>query len=213
MNSSPQDIPPPGDRQGPPQYPVILNPEGLVKAWMEAHLAGGFLGPTRKIPPKRGSLAGYVPFPDLFRNIWHESGLERDLLLILRLFDGLIGVLEQPIRLDCPTLGYGRGPYSPDFLIWVRVKTAPAVRPVLVEVKYEDELRKKWTTIRPKLMAARRFATRQGWRFLLLTPRHLRVARPLPSILSGRAYRPYDLADPMKVLARLFGDWVLRGPK
>lgn len=213
MNSNPQNTPPLGDRQGPPRYPVILQPEGLVKAWMEAHQAGGFLGPTRKIPPKRGSLAGYVPFPGLLRNVWHESGLERDLLLILRLFDGLIGVLEQPIRLDCPTLGYGRGAYSPDFLVWVRIKTAPVVRPVLVEVKYEEELREKWTIIRPKVMAARRFAARQGWRFLIITPRHLRVPLPLPPVLSGKTHRPYELADPTKVLARLFGSWILRGQK
>ncbi len=213
MNSSPQDNPPPGDRQGPPQYPIILNPEGLVKAWVEAHQAGGFIGPTRRIPPKRGSLAGYIPFPGLCRNVWHESSLERDLLLLLRPFDGLIGVLEQPVRLHCPTLGYGKGPYSPDFLIWVRLRTAPPMKPVLVEVKFEEDLTENWATIRPKLLAGHRFARRQGWRFLLLTPRHLRTPRPLPPILSTTRVRPYDLQDPLTVLTRLFGCSLLQGPK
>lgn len=213
MNSRPQDNPPPGDRQGPPQYPIILNPDGLVKAWMEAHQAGGFLGPTRKIPPKHGSLAGYIPFPGLRRNVWHESSLERDLLLVLKPFDGLIGVLEQPVKLHCATLGYGKGPYSPDYLIWVRLKTAPPMKPVLVEVKFEEDLQKNWATIRPKLLAARRFAARQGWRFLIITPRHLRVPQPLPPLLSGQAHRPYDLVDPLKVVNRLFGLSTIRGQK
>lgn len=213
MNSSPQDNPPRGDRQGPPQVPIILNPEGLVKAWIEAHPEAGSPSPSRKIPPKRGSLAGYIPFPSLCRNVWHESSLERDLLLTLRPFDGLIGVLEQPLKLHCPSLGYGKGPYSPDFLVWVRLNVVPPMKPVLVEVKFEEDLCENWASIRPKLLAARRFAIRQGWRFLLITPRHLRISRPLPSILSAKRTRPYDLVDPMKVLARFFGVSILRGSK
>lgn len=213
MNPDPQDTPPPGGRQGLPFPPIIRCPEGVLRSWIVAGGAQGQALPQRRIPPKRGSLAGYIPFPSLNRNIWHESSLERDLLLALRPFDGLVGVLEQPLRLHCPDLGYGKGPYSPDFLLWIRLKTEPVFRPVLVEVKFEEDLRENWSTIRPKLMAARRFARRQGWRFLVMTPRHLRVPLPLPPLLSGHRARPYKLKDPMTVLTRLFGTELTRGPK
>lgn len=213
MNSNPKDIPPQGGRQGLSNFPIIRDPAGLVKAWMEADQAAGFPTPTRKIPPKRGSLAGYIPFPFLNRNVWHESALERDFLLSLKPFDGLVGVLEQPLKLHCPDLGFGKGPYTPDFLIWIRSKAPLAIKPVLVEVKFEEDLTEHWSTIRPKLLAGRRFANRQGWRFLLITPRHLRIPRPLPSVLSPSRVRPYDLRDPMKVLAHLFGCSLLRGPQ
>ncbi len=205
MNSTPQGSSPPGGRQGPIQFPEIKDPLGLVGA----SIAGGgiphILGPTRKIPVKRASLSGHVPFQHMQRNIWFESALERDLLLLLKPFDGFIGVLEQPVHLNSKRLGYKKGRYRPDFLIWIRKPGANTPKPVLIEVKYEEELRAKWPVIRRKLMTGRRFARRQGWRFLLFTPRHIRIPRPLPLLVSGERHKPYDLQDPMVVLARLFG--------
>ncbi len=213
MNSKPQDIPLQGDRQGLPNIPIIRDPKGLIKALLGSDQAAGYPVPARKIPPKRGSLSGYIPFPHLHRNVWHESALERDFLRSVLPFDGLVGVLEQPLTLHCPTLGYGKASYSPDYLVWVQLKTTPAVQPVLIEVKFEEDLKENWFTIRPKLMAGRRFARRQGWRFLVMTPRHLRVPLPLPPLLSGDRARPYELMDPMTVLTRLFGAELTRGPK
>ncbi len=205
MNSNPHNTPPFGGRQGLPNPPRIHDPEGLASFWFGGAGPSGQPRPSRPIPPKRGSLAGYIPFPSLNRNVWFESSLERDLLLALHPFDGLIGVVEQPLKLHCPDLGFGKGPYSPDFLVWVQLRTSRDLRPVLIEVKYEEDLKAGWAKIRPKLLAARRFARRQGWRFLLITPRHLRVPRPLPPLLSGERARPYDLREPIAVLARLFG--------
>ena len=47
--------------------------------------------------------------------------------------------------------------------------------PLLCEVKYRDDLRQHWTDYRPKFRAAQRHARQQGWRFRLVTERHIRT--------------------------------------
>lgn len=42
-------------------------------------------------------------------------------------------------------------------------------------MKYRDDLRQHWTEYRPKFRAAQRYAYQQGWRFRLVTERHVRT--------------------------------------
>lgn len=205
MNSNQKIIPQLGGRQGPIDYPPIRNPLGVVGAHHGDGAVPQILGPSRKIPPKRGSASGHVPFQRLGRSVWFESTLERDFLRALKPFDGLVGVLEQPVPLNCKQLGFRKGCYRPDFLVWVRMPMENPPKPVLVEVKYEEDLEAKWSTIRPKLMAARRFARWQGWRFLLMTPRHLRLTCDPPHLTAGELPSQSNLIQPQAVLERLFG--------
>ncbi len=46
---------------------------------------------------------------------------------------------------------------------------------LLCEVKYRDDLRQHWTDYRPKFRAAQRYARQQGWRFRVVTERHVRT--------------------------------------
>jgi len=153
-------------------YPTITDPQGLATRELLNSGIVTLKAPVRKIPRKRRSLSGLVPFQLLGRSIAFESSLERDFLLILR--EREVAVIEQPLTLLGKRLGYKTGRYTPDFLVWTWNRHGPEVV-TLVEVKPEDVLRKEYGKLRPKLLAGLRFAKQQGWNFRIITERHLRV--------------------------------------
>lgn len=204
MNSNRDSNPPQGGCQGPVRYPAIQDRRGLLHPEPPQSDPRIILEPARKIRPKRGSASGYLPFLHMRRQVWFESTLELDLLQILKKCGPYIGVLEQPAKLDRKVLGFGKGPYTPDYLVWLIGPDGLPRDPVLVEVKYEDDLRKDWRIIHPKVLAGIRFAKRQGWRFALVTERHLREAMPL---IPHRRWEPqpsFRLRNPIHVLTHLF---------
>ena len=180
MNSRDENNPFRGGRQESALYLGFLPIKDPYATWrVEPEGDTGIILPTRKIPPKRKSFSGYVPFPEFGRIVWYESLLEQAFLLALRHLVPLPGVLEQPMALRLRALGFKGKKYTPDFLVWTS-----EIRPTLIEVKYEEDLKKDWTTIKPKLMAARRYARWRGWGFRLVTDRHLLaggVRRILPT--------------------------------
>lgn len=201
------------DEQGSIYYPVVRDPTGWMRPATNGEPNQEGLQPVRKIPPKRKSLSGYVPFYGVKRNVWFESSLERSVLEIFKALDGKFGVLEQPVRLNRKSLGFGRGPYTPDFLFWEFTDGRAPSRVTLVEVKYESDLRENWARIHPKLLSGKRFAQRQGWRFLLLTERHLRVPCSTENIWPRRPHALFTLTKPESLLLRLFGPSVFEVPK
>ncbi len=110
----------------------------------------------------------------------YESSLERDLIYILELDERVVSYVEQPVTIDYEHEGQQRR-YTPDFLVNyhpVAAQTGAAgkqPKPLLVEVKYRDTLREDWKLLKPKFMAAMRYADTQGWRFKLLTEREIRT--------------------------------------
>lgn len=206
MTSHRRIIHPPEGGQGSICFPVIVDSRGLESRPQLIRGQTVIALPARRIPPKRRSVAGAVPFQSLGRMVRFESSLEGELLDLLAPFQPHLGVVEQPVRLSRKKLGIGRGPYTPDFLVWIRSEPTAPWQVVLVEVKFEEELKKDWKTIRPKLMAGRRFARRQGWRFLLVTERHLRRPPELIGAWPRIHQEAYDLVPPNVLLARLFGE-------
>lgn len=169
MNSRDKNTPLLGGRQGSALVLGIHPLEDPYARWrLRTDSSTGTLLPIRRIPPKRKSFSGYVPYPGVDTNIWYESLLEQRFLFALMHLISPPGVLGQPLALQMRTLGYKGRKYTPDFLVW-----APGVRPTLIEVKYEGDLRKNWERLKPKLMAARRYANWRGWNFRLVTDRHL----------------------------------------
>lgn len=158
-----------GSRQGPALHldpPPHADPYAHWEVQFDDET--GILLPFRKIPPKRKSLSGYVPFQSMERVIWHESWLEQQLLLGFKHLEKIPEILEQPMSLNMKALGFRGVRYHPDFLVW-----GPGIRPTLIEVKYECDLRKNWKKLKPKLQAGRRYAEWRGWNFRLVTDRHL----------------------------------------
>lgn len=141
-------------------------------------VATGFprlLPPIRKIGLGRRALAGMIPTdkqgePAVAR---FESSLERDFYVLLE-FDPYVTRWDpQPLRLQ---VAPGLPSYVPDALVSYVPSNgdAHAEYRVLYEIKYREELKNQWATLKPRFMAARRYARSQGWRFKLITEREIR---------------------------------------
>lgn len=101
-----------------------------------------------------------------------ESSLERDFYVLLEFNINVLRWDPQPIRLD---LGPGQGTYVPDVLVTYAASGSLGARHVLYEVKYRDEVRRSWSTLRPRYRLALRFARSHGWQFRLVTEREIRT--------------------------------------
>ncbi len=89
-------------------------------------------------------------------------------------------------------------------------------------MKYRDDLRQHWVEYRSKFRAAQRYARQQGWRFRLVTERHVRTPylenvkflRPYRTLPVNDAYRTQllstlatlEVTDPASLLAAVFED-------
>ena len=136
--------------------------------------------PARKIGLGRRALTGLVPRSNS-DPAHFESSLERDLFVLLE-FDPHVYFWEpQPVTLDVTNPADMRARrYTPDVLFGRRVRDAQADwsdQVTLAEVKYREQLKENWTELRPRLRAARRFASSQGWKFKIFTEREIRTPR------------------------------------
>lgn len=130
--------------------------------------------PVRKIPKNYRNVTGIAAYSKADGPAMYESTLERDFITLLE-FDPAISSFEvQPWRIDWED-GTGKPrSYTPDMLVYYK---ASGCRPMLCEVKYADELRTNWKEFKPKFKAAVSFAKRQGWRFKLITEKHIRTPK------------------------------------
>ncbi|WP_426933667.1 Tn7 transposase TnsA N-terminal domain-containing protein [Xanthomonas arboricola] len=103
----------------------------------------------------------------------------------------------QPVRIPVP----GGRPYVPDVLVhWLGSdRSLAGGRTVLYEVKYREELRRKWDELRPRYRAATRYARERGWQFRLITEDRIRTQ----SLFNAKFLLTY-LSDP-PIVKTLFG--------
>lgn len=207
MDSQINGNPPRKGGLGPVETPSILDTRGLVHPEDYSIRPDGSWRPAREGLRKRASVSGYVPFPHLKRSVWFESGLELDCLKALKTFGDQVGVLGQPVKLNTKQLGFGRWRYTPDFLVWLIGPRGQYIDPVLVEVKYEQDLTRNWEEIHTRVLAGLRFARRQGWRFAFITDRHLREAPPQRIAWTSEATPGHLRRDPRVVFTHLFPRW------
>lgn len=120
--------------------------------------------PVRKITRSASSLRGFHPSAKTGQFVQLESALERDFCCLLEFGPDVLGYVEQPITIEYEADGRTRR-YTPDFL----VQYAPGRPATLVEVKYRADLRANWAELKPKFVAAKRYAATKGWEFLLYT--------------------------------------------
>ena len=132
--------------------------------------------PVRNMLPSSRSIRGQLSSSKVGRPPQYESALERDLLMLLDFDDGVEFFCEQPVTIEYLHEGCVRH-YTPDVLAYYRADLAVSstLRPTLYEVKYRADLRHNWAELKPKFMAALRYADQQGWRFKLVTEREIRT--------------------------------------
>lgn len=152
--------------------------------------------PVRTVPKNSRSLTGLVPNPRTQSMAAFESSLERDFLLLLDFDPDVAFFEEQPVTIVYYDANGRRRTYTPDVLVRYR-NVSPQARhpkPLLCEVKYRDDLRQHWAAYRPKFRAAQRYARQQGWRFHVVTERHVRTPY-LENVKFLRPYRTLPLND------------------
>jgi len=125
---------------------------------------------VRRIPlSRRSHITGFQPQATGLTE--HESALERDFVTLVRFADAVARITSQPVTIEFQDQARTRR-YTPDFL--VRWNGGEAE---LIEVKYQADLRRLGKQLRPRFMAARRWAREHGASFRVATERSIRTPR------------------------------------
>ena len=130
---------------------------------------------VRKIPGSYRSVTGRLAC--LRSGAYHEyeSTLERDCLMVFSCDPEVASLDAQPVKIKYvgkDKKGRTRTRYHiPDLLVRFR---APGRTPLLIEVKYRDELHAEREELLPKIRAGRAYARERGWSYRIYTDRHIR---------------------------------------
>jgi hypothetical protein len=135
------------------------------------------LPPARKIGLGRRSLTGFLTSAQKVEgNGAFESALERDYFTLLEFDRRVLAWHPQPVKIKVP----GRANrYTPDVAVEYTDTddSSNLERVELCEIKYRDEIKRNWTDLKPALMAGRRYARSQGWRFEIYSEVEIRTPR------------------------------------
>jgi len=116
---------------------------------------------NRKIGYTYGSLSGVFSFRKE-KSISFESTLERDLLTILEFNESVSDVIEQPMTIEYTNSNGRDTTYTPDFLVYFRQPKAalmkPIYKPMLIEVKPRNIIRKNFEKLKPKFKIGIKYA-------------------------------------------------------
>jgi hypothetical protein len=97
-----------------------------------------------------------------------ESTLERDFIVRKEFSLSVLDVIPQPLIISYKAKNGRSFTYTPDFLVYYRLgdmEYGSYPKPLLIEVKPENEWRKNWREWLPKWKAAFAYAKEQGWAF------------------------------------------------
>lgn len=128
---------------------------------------------ARQIKPTRRSLSGVLAMRG--KGVAFESALERDFIHGWSLSPEVVGIVAQPVKIPFRASNGRNYSYTPDFL----VEHAPGsgLKPMLVEVKFQDDWQANWREYLPKWKAAWRYAQSQGWSFHIYDQSRIRHQR------------------------------------
>lgn len=131
--------------------------------------------PAREIPKNYRNLTGRA-FSNKTESAFFESTLERDFLATLDFDTNVISYDVQPVTINWfDSEGYLRK-YTPDVLVSALNPKTGQIEHILYEVKYRDEIKKKWKKLKPKFKAALTYATAQGWKFKIVSEQEIKTA-------------------------------------
>ncbi|XEG75943.1 TnsA endonuclease N-terminal domain-containing protein [Pseudomonas sp. abacavir_1] len=125
---------------------------------------------TRRIKATRRSLSGFYPYKG--EPIPFESTLERDFLKRIAFWVDVELITAQPACINFVARNGRPYQYTPDYL--VQFRNDSGIRPMLVEVKPEEDWRENWRNWLPKWKAAWRYAQERGWSFRIFDESRIR---------------------------------------
>lgn len=159
------------------------------------------------IPRSQRSVTGHLSWRSE-RSIQYESTLERDFVTRQEFDLCVADVISQPCRIPFVTPSGRSSHYTPDFLVVFKTDSAPPAmqrKPLLVEVKHEDDWRANWRSWKNKWKAARRYAEAQDWVFRIMDESRIRTLA-LSNIQFLRRYKG-------STFPAQEGDWVVNSTR
>lgn len=131
---------------------------------------------VRKIGLTYRSLSGSFFSVKNNKEVQFESSLERDFIYILEMDWIIQGYYEQPVTIEYKDSEEKLRTYTPDFLFYWHYRfSSKGAKPVLVEIKYRDDLRKNFSIYKPKFKAVKEFCKINGYDFQVLTEYDIRT--------------------------------------
>lgn len=156
----------------------------------------GLMPQARKIGLGRRSLTGMLTAAKKTEGLGpFESSLERDYFLLLEFDKQVLAWHPQPFKVPYPAEnGFRKGKYTPDVAVeYTSIDHGAYLdRVELCEIKYRDDLRANWVSLKTRLRACVRFARREGWKFKLITETEIRT----PLLENAKFFLPYRDRDP-----------------
>lgn len=131
---------------------------------------------VRKIGLRYSSLSGSFFSAKNNKEVQFESSLERDFIYLLEMDWIIESYHEQPVTIHYSDSENKKRTYTPDFLFyWHPHFSTLGNKPVLVEIKYKDDLEKNNFEYTPKFIAAEEFCKLNGYEFKVLTENDIRT--------------------------------------
>lgn len=158
--------------------------------------------PARKIPLNYRHITGYIQSDKSDEYTHFEASLERDALILCEFDPNVEFFKTQPRRFNY-LLNNNKRHYTPD--IMVKYKDGSVL---YIEVKYRDDLKKKWGELQPKFKAAiKELKSEPSTRFKIWTEKEIRSAflKNATFLLpyKKRPFEAYQLATIEKILSRI----------
>lgn len=153
---------------------------------------------NRKIGYTYGSLSGVYSFRGE-KSIAFESKLERDLLSLLEFDESVIDVTEQPFTIEYENHNGRTVTYTPDFLVEFQAPLTSCSydtyrKSLLIEVKTDDILFKKFSELRPKFKTGIRFAKANDMIFKIFSESRIRTPK-LKNLQMIARYKRYQYSN------------------
>jgi len=158
----------------------------------------------RKIGYTYGSVSGHFAFRKQ-KSIAFESTLERDLLTILEFNDSVCDVIEQPITIEYINSNGRKTTYTPDFLVYFNQPVSGLYelsrKPLLIEVKPREIIKKKFYELKERFKIASKYALENDMVFKIFDERKIRGSYfEAISFLKRYKNRVYDINDEQRIL-------------
>jgi hypothetical protein len=158
--------------------------------------------PIRKIPIGNRAVTG----SHARSGARYESSLERDFFELMMADPAVASIEEQPVQIRYTTAEGSARRYTPDALVTFTLDTAigRSAAPMLCEIKYRDEYKRKFPELKERFRVARRYARERGWRFRVFTEREIRTPRSSNlRFLAGFRDRAPDSSEELHLLSAL----------
>jgi hypothetical protein len=156
-----------------------------------AQLASGT--PARRPGIRTRGVSGWVALGER-ASTYFESSLERDWLIQLDFDPEVLELRSQPFSLQ-HEIGGRKRPYTPDVL--ATFNKEGRLETVVYEVKQHAELKADWALLRPRFKAAVKYCRSRGWRFKIVTEKHIRT----PLLTNAQLLRRYRALEYPKEIA------------